>query len=65
MLVTRCVYVKARARGVHVWARVGGLGEDVVHVAKRVLDDQGAQNAFVTVRCAPSMLVSRCVYAKV
>ena len=45
MLVTRCVYVKARARGAHLWARVGGLGEDVVHVAKRVLDDQGAQRA--------------------
>ena len=24
---------------------VGGIGEDVVHVAKRVLDDQGAKRA--------------------
>ncbi len=24
---------------------VGGLGEDVVHVAKRVLDDQGVKRA--------------------
>ena len=40
-----CVYVKVWARGTRLRVLEGGLGEDVVHVAKRVLDDQGAQHA--------------------
>ena len=45
MLVSRCVYAKVRALGTHLWVVVGGLGEEVVQVVKRVLDDQGAQHA--------------------
>jgi len=45
VLVSRCVYVKVRARGAHPWLIVGGFGEDEVHVVKRALDDQGAQHA--------------------
>ena len=40
-----CVYVKVWARGTRLRVLDGGLGENVVHVAKRVLDDQGAQHA--------------------
>ena len=39
MVVSRCVH------GTHLWVVVGCLGEDVVHVVKRVIDDQGAQHA--------------------
>ena len=60
-----CVYVKVWARGTRLGVLEGGLGEDVVHVAKRVLDDQGAQHALRGARCAPSMFVSRCAYVKV
>ena len=45
MLVSRCAYVKVRALGAHPWVVVGGFGEDVVHVVKRALVDQGAQHA--------------------
>ena len=44
-LVPRCVYVNVCALGTHVWVVVGGVGEYVVHVVTRVLDDQGAQHA--------------------
>ena len=40
-----CVYVKVWARGTRLRVLEGGLGEYLVHVAKRVLDDQGAQHA--------------------
>ena len=45
MLVPRCVYVNVWALGTHLWVVVGGLGEDVAHVVKRVIDDQGARHA--------------------
>ena len=45
MLVSRRVYVKVWTRGTHLSAVEGDIGEDVVHVVKRVLDDQGAQHA--------------------
>ena len=45
MSASRCAYVKVRARGAHPWVVVGGFGEDVVHVVKRALVDQGAQHA--------------------
>ena len=45
MLVPRCVYVNVWALGTHLWVVVGGLGEGVAHVVKRVLDDQDAQHA--------------------
>jgi len=40
MLASRCVH------GAHLWVVVGCIGEDVVHVVKRVVDDQGVQHAF-------------------
>ena len=45
MCVCVCEYVQVWAVGTHVWVVVGGLGEDVVHVLKRVLEDHGAQHA--------------------
>ena len=45
VLVSRCAYVKVRARGAHPGVVVGGFGEDVVYVVKRALVDQGAQHA--------------------
>ena len=43
--VPRCVYANVCALGTHLWVVVGGVGEYVVHVVTRVLDDQGAQHA--------------------
>ena len=40
-----CVYVKLWALGTRLWAVVGGLGEGVAHMVKRVLDGQGAHHA--------------------
>ena len=45
MLASRCVYGKVGALSTPLWLVVGGLGESVVHVVKRVLDDQGARYA--------------------
>ena len=45
MLASRCVYVKVGALSTPLWVVVGGLGESVVHVVKRVLGGQGARYA--------------------
>ena len=45
---------------------VGGIGEDVVHVVKRVLDDQGALYALREGETrAIDVRVALCVYVKV
>ena len=45
VIASRCVHVKVCALVTQLWVIVGGIGEDVVHAVKRVLDDQGAQHA--------------------
>ena len=44
MLASRWVYGRVWAFGPHLWVVVGGLGEDEVHVVKRVIDGLGAQH---------------------
>ena len=60
MLASRWMYGRVWAFGTHLWVVVGGLGEDEVHVVKRVIDDLGAQHALrenemrgIDVRVAP------------
>ena len=45
MLVSRRVDAKVWTRGTHLSLVEVDIGEDVVHVIKRVLDDQDAQHA--------------------